>query len=323
MYRDKTVCVVVPAYNEEMLLDNTIRAVPGFVDHIVVVDDCSTDSTVEVVRKIASEDNRVLLVRHEKNLGVGAAVSTGYLWCRDHDIDIAVVMNGDNQMDPADMPALLDPLVENRADYTKGNRLVTGEAWQKIPHIRYLGNSVLPLMTKIARGYWHVTDSQSGYTAMNRRALHLLPLERIYRGYGMPNDLLVSLNIYNMAVMDIPVKPVYGVGEKSGMKIRKIVFTMSLLLVRSFFRRMIEKYVIRDFHPLIFFYMFGLILMLVDIPLVVRLFVQWAAVGTIPPINALAILFCTFTGMQSLLFAMLFDMEANKELKGREDSHTR
>lgn len=326
MYKNKTVCVVIPAYNEETQITKTITTIPDFVDHIVVVDDRSTDQTVKIVENmITAEVNkpitdnkkapRIVLLKHEQNRGVGGAISTGYIWCRNSDVDIAVVMAGDGQMDPADLPELLDPIIEQGVDYTKGNRLITGESWEKIPHVRYLGNSALTLLTKIASGYWHVTDSQSGYTALNKKALHLLPLEKIYPRYGMPNDFLVTLNIYDMRVKDVPVNPLYGIGEKSGIKIQKIIFTIFLLLVKCFFRRMIQKYVIRDFHPLIFFYLFGFLLLFIDAGFVVRLFYLWASQGSVPPITALTVAFCTIMGFQAVLFAMLFDMEHNKHLK--------
>lgn len=317
MYNQKTVCVVVPAYNEEKLIRRTLEEMPAFVDRILVVDDASTDSTGEELERIAAADPRILVVRHDTNQGVGAAIRTGYIWCRENDLDVAVVMAGDAQMDPADLPRLLDPVVEDRADYTKGNRLATGEAWKQIPQLRYLGNAALTFLTKIASGYWHVTDSQSGYTAINRRALQLLPLEDIYPRYGVPNDILVMLNIYNMRVSDISVRPVYGIGERSDLKIGKILFSLSFLIVRLFFRRMIQKHVIRDFHPLVLFYAFGFFLLSVEIPLIVRLLLIWGSTGRIPPMNALTVVFCTFMGFQSILFAMLFDMEANRELKGR------
>ena len=316
MYRNKRIGIVVPAYNEETQIERTVQTMPDFVDRIIVVDDMSKDRTVEIVQRLEKEDHRVLLIQHEKNGGVGKAIGTGYIWCRENDIDVAVVMAGDGQMDPDDMPGLLDPVVEDRADYTKGNRLITGEAWKTIPRVRYLGNSALTLLTKIASGYWHVTDSQTGYTALNRKALHLLPLCDIYPRYGMPNDFLVTCNIYNMRVKDVPIKPVYDIGEKSGIKITKVLFSLPLLLLRLFTRRMIQKYIIRDFHPLIFFYTLGFVLILVDIPLIIRLVVQWISQGFAPPMTALAILFCTIMAMQSILFAMLFDMEANRDLKG-------
>ncbi|RMG41902.1 MAG: glycosyltransferase family 2 protein [Candidatus Dadabacteria bacterium] len=316
MYRERKIAVVIPAYNEEKLIQYTISSVPDFVDHIVVINDASQDRTGEKVIEVGQQDRRIHYIEHKQNRGVGAAISSGYIWCRENDIDIAVVMAGDGQMDPADLPALLDPVVEDRTDYAKGNRLVTGEAWQKIPRVRYLGNSVLTFLTKIASGYWHVTDSQTGYTALNKKALKVLPLENIYPRYGMPNDFLVTLNIYNMRVMDVPVNPVYGIGEKSGIKITKVIFSLSFLIMRLFMKRMVQKYIIRDFHPLILFYAFGAFLLLVDIPLIIRLFWKWAETGIIPSINALTVVFCTFMAFQSILFAMLFDMEANRDLKG-------
>ncbi len=317
MYREKSICVVVPAYNEEKLIGQTLGSIPPYVDHVAVVDDASSDDTAKIVDQIAARDPRVELIRHPKNRGVGAAIATGYIWCREREIDVAVVMAGDAQMDPDDLPKLLDPVVEDRTDYAKGNRLVTGEAWKKIPRHRYLGNMALAFLTKIASGYWHVTDSQCGYTALNKKALQLLPLEDIYPRYGVPNDLLVMLNIYNMRVADYPVNPIYGIGERSDLKVGSILFTLSFLMLRLFVRRMVQKHIIRDFHPLILFYAFGAALLLVDIPLTVRLFARWSEAGRIPPINALTIVFCTFLGFQSMLFAMLFDMEANRELKGR------
>jgi glycosyltransferase involved in cell wall biosynthesis len=315
VYREKSVAVVVTAYNEEFLVARTIESLPGLVDHVIVVDDGSRDATARIVAGVATRDPRVRLIRHGKNRGVGGAVSTGLSWCREHDVDVAVVMGGDAQMDPTDLPALLDPVVEGRADYAKGNRLGTGEAWKKIPHVRYLGNAALTFTTKIASGYWHVTDSQSGYIAISKTALHLLPIEDIYPGYGMPNDLLVTLNIHGMRVADVPVNPIYGIGERSDLKIGKILFSMSFLIMRLFVKRMVHRYVIRDFHPLVLFYAFGGALFLVDLPLIARLFAVWYASGSIPAINALAVVFCTLMSFQSILFAMLFDMEANRDLK--------
>lgn len=316
MYRDKRIGLVIPAHNEETQIERTIETLPEFVDQIVVVDDGSRDATPGLLDAMAKRIDRLKVIHHEKNQGCGRARSNGYLWCRESDLDIVVGMDADGQMDPDDISSLLDPIVEGRSDYTKGNRLVTGEAWEKIPHVRYLGNSALTFLTKIASGYWHVTDSQSGFNAITVDALRLLPIDKLYPVYGWPNDLLVMLNIYGMRVMDVPIKPIYGVGEKSGIKIGRVVFSLSRLISRLFFRRMFQKYVIRDFHPLVLFYAFGGFLMLLNVPLVIRLLVLWIENDRIPPMNALSILFCSLLGFQSLLFAMLFDMETNRSLKG-------
>jgi len=316
MVKDKTVCVVVPAYNEQSQIGRVIETMPDYVDKIVVVDDKSTDNTVEVIREyIAKQSDRIVLVEHEDNQGVGGAIVTGYKWARDNKMFATAVMAGDAQMDPEDLPALLEPVISGEIDYAKGNRLFTGNAWNLIPKVRYLGNSFLSLLTKIASGYWHIADSQTGYTVINLRALEMIDLDKIYKRYGMPNDLLVKLNVYNFKVRDIPIKPVYNVGEKSHIKIRKVIFTIPWLLLKCFLYRMKEKYIIRDFHPLIFFYFFGCIFKLGTLLLFIRLFYKWFTDGKIPPMNALAAMFCFIAAIQFMLFAMWFDMECNKDLK--------
>jgi glycosyltransferase involved in cell wall biosynthesis len=249
------------------------------------------------------------------NQGVGGAIATGYKWCRDHEVDVAVVMAGDAQMDPADLPTLLAPIVEDRADYAKGNRLFTGDAWNQIPRVRYLGNSAMSLLTKMASGYWHVADSQCGYTAINARALKMLDWDQMYKRYGQPNDLLVRLNVFNFRVCDVPVRPVYNIGETSGVKPLRMIPKLSWLLFKLFLHRMWQKYVIRDFHPLVFFYMMGVGLFVPGAVFGLYLFFYRLFAGPIAPTSALFAVFLFVTGLQSLFFAMWFDMEYNRDLK--------
>jgi glycosyltransferase involved in cell wall biosynthesis len=319
MYHDKSIGVVVPAYNEEQLIGRVIETMPDFVDEIVVVDDCSQDKTCDQVRYYLSNgkiNKRLILIEHNENQGVGGAIATGYKWCRDHEIDVAVVMAGDAQMDPVDMPTLLDSVVTGQADYSKGNRLFSGDAWKQIPRIRYLGNSAMSLLTKMASGYWHVADSQSGYTAINLRALKIIDWDQMYKRYGQPNDLLVRLNVFNFRVCDVPIKPVYNIGEKSGIKPLRMIPKLSWLLFKLFLWRMWQKYVIRDFHPLVFFYLMAFFLLVASIPLGLRVFILWLVLGgTIPAINALAWMSSVIAGLQSLFFAMWFDMEYNRHVR--------
>ncbi|MCP4350534.1 MAG: glycosyltransferase family 2 protein [Desulfobacterales bacterium] len=315
MYKGKLICVVVPAYNEATQIGMVIDTMPDYIDKIVIVDDASKDDTSGIVKKYLQESRQIILIQHETNQGVGGSIATGYKWARDNDFDIAVVMAGDGQMDPDDLPALIDPVAENRADYAKGNRLFTGEAYKKIPRIRYFGNAFLSLFTKIASGYWHIADSQSGYTAISKKALRAIDWDTMYKQYGQPNDLLIRLNIYNFRVTDVPVKPVYNIGENSGIKISKVIFTIGWLLNKMFLWRMKEKYIIRDFHPLIFFYLLGGFFSLLTVLLFGRVFYFWVFTGRIPPINALAAMFSFMSASMFTLFAMWFDMEANKGLK--------
>ena len=316
MYKGKSVAVVVPAYNEEKLIGKVIETTPDYVDYLVIVDDLSKDNTVEVVNGyIENSDDRIVLIALEKNTGVGGAIAAGYKWCRDNKIDATAVMAGDAQMDPADLPELLDPVVNGEVDYTKGNRLFTGEAWHKIPKTRYMGNAALSLLTKIASGYWHVADSQTGYTVASHKVLSTLDLGGIYKRYGMPNDMLVKLNIYNFKVRDVEIQPIYGIGEKSGIKPLLVIPKFTWLLSRLFFYRMIQKYVIRDFHPLIFFYFSGFAFSIIGWLMGIYLLIYRLTAGRVAATSTIAVIFLIITGMQSLFFAMWFDMDSNKNLK--------
>ena len=315
MYKDKSICVIVPAYNESTQIGKVLSTMPDFVDRVVVVDDASKDDTVDIVRQYLNKKGKIELIQHETNQGVGAAISSGYIRARDKAYDVTAVMAGDGQMDPLELGKIIDPVVDGSADYVKGNRLFYGDAWNMIPHYRYLGNSFLSLMTKVASGYWHIADSQSGYTAISLIALKRINLDKIYNDYGMPNDLLIKLNQHDFRVRDVHIRPVYNVGEKSGIKVNKVIPRISWILFKGFWRRLFFKYVIRDFHPLIFFYLLSFILLTSSIPLGIRLFYLWIARGDIPDMNALALIFTLISGLQTMFFGMWFDMEYNKDLK--------
>ena len=313
MLEGKTLAVVVPAHDEQELIVATLQGIPGFVDRVFVVDDASTDETSARAR--ALEDERVVVVLHDRNRGVGAAIVTGYRRALAERIDAVAVMAGDNQMDPDELEGLALPVVRGEVDYAKANRLFSGSAWELIPRTRYLGNAVLSLLTKIASGYWHVADSQAGYTVVSARMLQLLDLDRIYTSYGFPNDMLVHLNVWSARVRDVPSRPIYDVGERSGIKIRRVVPRISWLLLKGFFWRLREKYVVRDFHPLVFFYGLGFLMTLAGLVLgivetALRIAGNQVTAGTIVLVALLLI-----AGSQFTLFAMWFDMESNRDLR--------
>jgi len=317
MYKGKSIAVVVPAYNEEKLIGKVIETIPDYVDYVVIVDDLSQDHTIDVVNSyLEKSDGRVVLIALKKNSGVGGAIAEGYKWCREHQIGATAVMAGDAQMDPADLPSLLDPVVDGEVDYTKGNRLFTGEAWHKIPKARYMGNAVLSLLTKIASGYWHVADSQTGFTVANDKVLSTLDLGGIYKRYGMPNDMLVKLNIAGCTIREVPIKPVYRVGENSKMKVRKVIPKIFCLLLRSFIKRLWIKYFINDFHPLFILYNLSLLLYLLCLPFAMRIihYLAGGVTGDKPVLNALMFMFLFVSASQSLLFAMWMDIQDNERL---------
>jgi glycosyltransferase involved in cell wall biosynthesis len=313
MFEGKRVGVVVPAYDEEALIGATLAGIPELVDRIIVVDDGSTDRTAD--RSVEGGDPRVEVLSHERRSGVGAATLTGYRRAMADGLDVVVVMNGDNQMDPEDLPKLVAPVARGELDYAKANRLASGQAWALIPKTRFFGNAILSMLTKIASGYWHVADSQSGYTVVSREMLEELDLDHIYTNYGFPNDMLVHLNVWNARVRDFPSRPIYGVGERSNMRYRHVVPRIAWLLVRGFFWRLWEKYVKRDFHPLVFFYVMGFIATVAGILLGLVVVGYRIAGYSIPIATVVLVALLVISGLQFTLFAMWFDMESNKDLR--------
>lgn len=213
MWKDRCIAVIVPAYQEERLIAETLRGIPAFVDHIVVVDDASVDATGEIVQRAG--DPRVHYVRHERNRGVGAALVSGYTKALDLGADVLAVMAGDNQMDPADLPRILEPVCSGRADYVKGNRFRHPEA-RRMPWARRLAGSWLARWTRLASGLV-IDDSQCGYTALAATAARRIPLVDLWPRYGYPNDLLLLLARAGLVVEEVPVRPVYG-PERSGVR---------------------------------------------------------------------------------------------------------
>jgi glycosyltransferase involved in cell wall biosynthesis len=295
-----------------------LETMPALVDRVIAVDDASTDRTAEVLCEAGRRmGDRLRVVRHQSNGGVGAAIVSGYKAALEEGREntLVAVMAGDAQMDPGDLPRLLMPLVKDQADYTKGNRLFTGEAWKIIPRHRYLGNAALSFLTKVASGYWHVADSQSGYTAVTSEALGVLQLHRLYPRYGFPNHLLVELNNYDFRVRDVPIRPVYNVGEVSGIRLHRVIPTLSWLLVKCYFWRMKEKYIIRDFHPLVFFLALGLLVTGTGFLLGAYIVYLRIFHGALAPTIVIFDAFLLISGMQMLFFAMWMDMEHNKGLR--------
>ncbi len=365
MLHNKTIAVVVPAYNEETQIGMVIESMPDFVDRIIIVNDCSPDRTSEVVRGYIDKDTnpkvhipnilgrekpnrynratmvvqqlqeeeidryvpsmvlntdpeheRIILIDHLENGGVGASIARGYKWAKDHGIDCTAVMAGDGQMDPDELESICRPVIEEGIDYVKGNRLIHRSALLVIPKVRYFGNSILGIMTKVASGYWHVSDTQTGYTAIGNKALNAIRLYDIYRSYGMPNDMLVKLNIAFCTLREVEIKPIYDVGEQSKMKIFKVIPRVSWLLFKSFFKRLYIKYLFRDFHPLFILYHAAFLMLLASLPFAYKMvYLTINPVRDVSDATILAFMFLAISGFNAFLFAMWMDMQDNERLQ--------
>jgi glycosyltransferase involved in cell wall biosynthesis len=308
MYNGAVIAAVVPAYKEEAMIGRVIDTMPDFVDHIVIVDDCSPDATSDVVRSIASP--RVTLLRHEVNQGVGGAIITGHKAAIDLGADVNVIMAGDAQMDPQHLPKLLDRVTDDGYGFAKANRFYAPESFEGMPRHRVFGNIVLSFMTKLASGYWHLFDPQNGYTAVRTEVLRNIPLDRVAKRYSFENDLLIHLNIQQVAAVDVPVPAVYG-DEVSSIKLGKVVPELLDLLFRGFWRRIWYRYVLWSFSPIALLLFLGLAASVFGLG--VAIWIAFVIVGSVIATAGTVMLAALplMIGTQMLISALQLDIQAS------------
>lgn len=251
--------VVIPAYNVAPFIATAISRLPHWIDHIIVVDDCSADGSADAAR--ATGDPRLHIIRHDVNGGVGAATKTGYGEAIRLGADVVIKIDGDNQMDPAHLPALVSPILRNQADYTKGNRFRNKTALRDMPTMRRIGNLALSFLTKLASGYWNIFDPTNGYTALRREALMALALDRVANRYFFEISMLIQLNLINACVRDIPTPSRYG-NENSSLKIGRVLMSFPPKLVGGILSRLWTKYFIYDFTAVSLFILSGIPLLI-------------------------------------------------------------
>ena len=243
----KTIAVVIPAYNAADSVPAVIAGVPAYIDHIVVVDDGSSDRTADAAR--ATGDRRLTVLVHAKNQGVGGAMLTGYQKAAELGYEVLVKMDADGQMKPEQLPKLLDPILKGRAHYSKGNRFGNPRTLEAMPAMRRFGNALHSFLTKLASGYWHIFDVTNGYTALLSRTYLRLDTRKIARSYFFETGLLVELNLIEARIEDVEMAPVYE-GEKSHIRVHRVATQFPLLLLKGLLRRFYLRYLLRDFNAL-------------------------------------------------------------------------
>ncbi len=311
---DKKIAVIVPAYNEELLIEKTINSIPNRVDKIFVINDASKDNTKQVVENLMSNNDKVILINLEKNSGVGAAIVTGYKKAYDLNYDIGVVMPGDAQALPKDFDNLVAPIIDNIADYTKGNRLKFKGVSKIMPKHRFFGNSILTLLTKFASGYYHIMDPQMGYTALNLKLIPEINIDSLIKRYGYPGHLLYLLNLSDAVVHDVNVEPHYG-EEKSGINLITFVPKLCFLLIRLFFSRVFKKLIFQNLTPAGISYFFSFIMLFIGIPFLgYRALNYLFTKNYIPELTFIALSTFVILFFLFFLFGVMFDVQENKEL---------
>ncbi len=252
------VAVVIPAFRVARHIESVIRGLPDFVSDIIVVDDASPDETAQIVSGLANP--RLHLLRHERNGGVGAAMITGYRRALELGADVVVKMDGDEQMDPAHLVPLIEPILSGEADYTKGSRFFHTRQLRRMPLLRRIGNLGLSFLTKASSGHWDVFDPTNGYTAIHRQALEALDWSNIDRRWFFETSMLIELSLARAVVRDVQIPAKYA-DERSSLSAASAFFRFPRKLLAAFFRRLWLQYFVREFSPVSLFLTAGLPLM--------------------------------------------------------------
>lgn len=302
--------MVIPAYRVEHTIKAVLDGIPAYIRHIIVVDDCSPDATGTTVEAALRSDPRIALTRHSVNQGVGGAMVSGFQKVLELDAQIIIKMDGDGQMDPAHIPALLIPLVRGQADYAKGNRFRDFHALAQMPMVRRIGNLGLSFLTKAATGYWGMFDPSNGFFAIRAETLALLPLDKLDRRYFFETSMLAHLYLQNAVVRDIPIPARYG-NEVSNLSVRRTLFEFPLKLSRTFLRRILLRYFIYDFSMMSLYLLTGLPLLLFGATFGLTKWIEYAGKGIPAPTGTIMLpTLCVILGIQILLSAVEIDIHS-------------
>lgn len=304
------IAAIIPAYNVERDLESVLRGLPLYIKHVIVVDDASPDSSFAVATAAAKDDGRIILVRHSKNQGVGGAMVSGFRKALELGAQVVVKLDGDGQMDPKHIPALVTPLIQGKADYVKGNRFRDFQALQQMPPIRRLGNLGLSFLTKAATGYWNIFDPTNGFFAVRTEILAELPLDKLDRRYFFETSMLANLYLIGALVMDVPIPARYG-NETSSLSIRRTLVEFPFKLLATFFRRILLKYYIYDFSMMSLYLLFGIPLLLFGGIFGAVKWIQYASRNVPAPTGTVMLpTLSVILGIQILLSAIEIDINA-------------
>ena len=309
-FRKFSMAVVIPAYHVADEIEGVLNELPGYLRHIIVVDDASPDNTSALAEALANRDRRIVMVRHEQNQGVGGAMVTGFKKALELGAQCVVKIDGDHQMDPAYIPELVTPLLEGQADYAKGNRFRDFESLQHMPLIRRIGNLGLSFLTKAATGYWNCFDPTNGFFAVRAEILRELPLERIDRGYFFETSMLANLYLLGAFILDVPMPARYR-GERSNLSIWRVLFEFPAKLFATLLRRILLRYFLFDFSMVSVYLLTGIPLILFGLIFGSVKWIQYASLGVAAPTGTVILpTLALILGIQILLSAIEIDMNA-------------
>ena len=309
-FRKFNLAVVIPAYHVEDTIEVVIKELPSYLRHIIVVDDASPDNTSALVNALASRDRRIVLIRHAQNQGVGGAMLTGFKKALELGAQVIVKIDGDHQMDPAYIPALITPLLEGQADYAKGNRFRDFESLRHMPLIRRIGNLGLSFLTKAATGYWNCFDPTNGFFAIRAEMLEELSFERIDHRYFFETSMLANLYLLDAYIQDVPMPARYR-GERSSLSVWRVLVEFPVKLFATLLRRITLRYFLFDFSMVSVYLLTGIPLILFALIFGSIKWIQYARLGVAAPTGTVILpTLALILGIQILLSAVEIDMKA-------------
>ena len=302
--------VVVPCFRVESEIQSVLHGLHKYVKQIIVVDDASPDSTAELIAATAKKDKRITPIRHTSNQGVGGAMMTGFRKALELGAQIVIKVDGDGQMDTTRIPELITPLIQGRADYTKGNRFRDFVSLQQMPLIRRLGNMGLGFLSKAATGYWNLFDPTNGFVAIRSEVLAQLPLDRIDKSYYFETSMLANLYLLGAVVKDVPMPARYQ-SEASNMLIHRILFQFPVKLIGTFIKRLALKNFIYDFSMASIYFLTGFPLLLFGLSFGIVKWIHYASLNLPAPTGTVMLpTLSVLLGIQLLLSAIEIDLRS-------------
>jgi dolichol-phosphate mannosyltransferase len=302
------IAVVIPCYNVARHISEVINNLPVQINHIITVNDCSKDETEATILSLCANNDKIIYLRHEVNKGVGGAMLTGFKKSIELNCDITIKMDGDNQMDPGYIPVLIQPLIDNDADFTKGNRFRDFAALKKMPLSRRIGNLGLSFLIKGASGYWNIFDPSNGFIAIKNETLQSMNFQKIHKTYFFESSMLIELYHVNAVIQDVPIKARYG-DEISGLSKTKTFLEFPPKLIWAFIRRILLKYFLYEFNIASLFILFGFPLFIIGVIYGTVKFIKYTSIHTPAPTGTVIIPTLLITlGFQLLLAAANYDI---------------
>src|SRR5688572_25474973 len=302
------ITVVIPCYNVSKHIEDVIRKLPQEVNWVIAVNDCSKDDTEKILSGLKEENKKVIFINHETNQGVGGAMITGFKKSIELNSDITIKIDGDDQMDSSYIPALIKPIIDNKADYTKGNRFRDFKALRQMPVLRRTGNLGLSFCIKAASGYWNIFDPNNGFVAINNEMLKMININKIHKRYFFESSMLIELYHSDAVIQEIPMKARYG-NEVSHLSLTRTLFGFPPKLLKAFIRRIFLKYFMFDFNIASVYILFGLPFFLLGSVYGIINFVKYAKENVVAPTGTVVIpTLLIILGFQLLLSAVNYDI---------------